>query len=171
MESTEKLPILHCWSPKLSTDLGSIVTIWDIDIGYSFITFSYELKSSKGNTVALLPEDLVADYSEDDETDMPEELAVELSGLPSPIGLSKLGEINEEVDHMAENRHCKHMDTHKEWAAKVLKVLLCHCKAPDRGGWEVLPLCNFDLVFLHSFFRKRNPSKLVIHIESHIVSH
>lgn len=124
--------------------------VTDIDTGHSFMAFSYELKRCDEIAAALLPEVFVDEVMED-EAAVPVEPAMELMEWdtpvePAPTRWAMLSE--DEVDHIAENRHSKHTATQTKWAAKVLRGMLRHCNAWDLDGRKSLMLCNSDLFII-----------------------
>ena len=106
--------------------------VTDIDTGHSSIKFCYELKRCDEIAAALLPEVFVADVKVEDEADIPEELGAEQDPPVQPATTRWAVLIEDEVDHIAENRHSKHTATRTKWAAKVFRGMFRHCKT--RGG-------------------------------------
>ena len=120
--------------------------VTDIDAGHSSIKFCYELKRCDEIAAALLPEVHVADVKVEDEADIPEELGAEWYPPVQPVTTTRWTVLSEdEVDHIAENRHSKHTATQMKWAAKVFRGMYRHCKTRGRDGWQGLMSCNFDL--------------------------
>ena len=122
--------------------------VTDIDTGHSSIKFCYELKRCDEIAAALLPEVFVADVKVEDEADIPEELGAEQDPPVQPATTRWAVLSEDEVDHIAENRHSKHTATQTKWAAKVFRGMFRHCKTRGGDGLEGLRSCNFDFVSL-----------------------
>ena len=176
MKSTEKHSILHILSVsclmKMASSLftvGELVKcqertclitqivnrlgfnryhVTDIDTGHSSIKFWYELKRCDEIAAALLPEVFVADVKVEDEADIPEELGAEQDPPVQPATTRWAVLSEDEVDHIAENRHSKHTATQTKWAAKVFRGMFRHCKTRGGDESEGLRSCNFDFVSL-----------------------
>ena len=122
--------------------------VTDIDTGHSSIKFCYELKRCKEIPAALLHEVFVADVTVEDEADIPEELSAEWEPPVQPAITRWVVLSEDEVDHIAENRHYKHTATQTKWAAKVFRSMFRHCKTWGRDELEGFMSCNFDFVSL-----------------------
>ena len=102
----------------------------------------------RGNSGGALPEVFVADVKVEDEADIPKELSAEQDPPVQPATTRWAVLSEDDVDHIAENRHSKHTATQTKWAAKVFRGMFRHCKTRGRDGLVGLRSCNFDFVSL-----------------------